>query len=125
MNILSLINRMRFFRMLMLAASIILGSIGQIILKYSSTISYNYQFPFNFLNIQFVSAGFLYFISLLLYASAIRDIPLSVAYPSVSLSYVLVAFLSHHIWGTQFGILEIFAFLLILSGVALLFYSSA
>ena len=111
--------------MLMLATSIILASVGQLLLKYSSLISHEYQFPLNLLNIPFITAGFLYFISLLLYSSAIREIPLSVAYPSVSIGYVLVAFLSHHIWGTQFGILEIFAFLLIFSGIALLFYSSA
>lgn len=67
---------------------------------------------------------FLYFIAALFYIYAIRTIPLSVAFPSVSLSYAVVAYLSHVIWGEPFGIYQILAVVFIVGGVGLLVLKS-
>jgi len=67
---------------------------------------------------------FLYFIAALFYIYAIRAIPLSVAFPSVSLSYAIVAYLSHIIWGENFGIYQILALVIISIGICLLVIKS-
>jgi multidrug transporter EmrE-like cation transporter len=59
------------------------------------------------------SAAFLYMI-------ALRKIPLSVAFPSVSLSYAIVAVLGHFLFGEPFGIKQIGGIVLIMGGVALI-----
>ncbi len=59
------------------------------------------------------SAAFLYII-------ALRKIPVSVAFPSVSLSYALVAILGHFLFGEPFGIKQIGGIALIMGGVALI-----
>jgi undecaprenyl phosphate-alpha-L-ara4N flippase subunit ArnE len=65
-----------------------------------------------------------YFASALFYIYALKQIPVSVAFPSVSLSYIIVALIAHFLWQEPFGMQHIFAMLLILSGVFLLVRAS-
>ena len=55
-----------------------------------------------------------------LYLIAIRRIPLSVAYPSVAVSYMVVALVAHFFWEEPLTATKVGAILLILAGVALL-----
>ena len=59
------------------------------------------------------SAAFLYMV-------ALRKMPVSVAFPSVSLSYAIVAVLGHFLFGEPFGIKQIGGIALIMGGVALI-----
>ena len=59
------------------------------------------------------SAAFLYMV-------ALRKIPVSVAFPSVSLSYAIVAVLGHFLFGEPFGIKQIGGIALIMGGVVLI-----
>ena len=59
------------------------------------------------------SAAFLYII-------ALRKIPVSVAFPSVSLSYAIVAVLGHFLFGEPFGIKQLGGIALIMGGVVLI-----
>jgi len=59
------------------------------------------------------SAAFLYIV-------ALRKIPVSVAFPSVSLSYAIVAVLGHFLFGEPFGIKQIGGIALIVGGVVLI-----
>jgi small multidrug resistance pump len=59
------------------------------------------------------SAAFLYIV-------ALRKIPISVAFPSVSLSYAIVAMLGHFLFGEPFGIKQIGGIALIMGGVVLI-----
>lgn len=59
------------------------------------------------------SAAFLYII-------ALRKIPVSVAFPSVSVSYALVAILGHFMFGEPFGLKQIGGIALIMGGVVLI-----
>ena len=105
---------------LSLIVSILIGIIGQIILK--TSVSGNYP-PLPIIGISnylFIIAACLYFISLLFYTYSLKIIPLQIAFPSVSISYAAVAYLSHIIWGTSFGIKEICAITLITMGIILL-----
>ncbi|MEQ9371408.1 MAG: EamA family transporter [Coleofasciculus chthonoplastes F3-SA18-01] len=65
-----------------------------------------------------------YFCASLFYIFALREIPVSVAFPSVSISYVAVAFLAHLIWGEPFGIRQVIALGLIGLGIYTLNHSS-
>jgi small multidrug resistance pump len=59
------------------------------------------------------SAAFLYIV-------ALRKIPVSVAFPSVSLSYAVVAVLGHFLFGEPFGLKQIGGIALIMGGVVLI-----
>ena len=59
------------------------------------------------------SAAFLYIV-------ALRKIPVSVAFPSVSVSYALVAILGHFLFGEPFGLKQIGGLALIMGGVVLI-----
>ena len=67
------------------------------------------------------SAGLaLYGSAAFLYIIALRKIPVSVAFPSVSLSYAIVAVLGHFLFGEPFGIKQIGGIVLIMGGVVLI-----
>jgi undecaprenyl phosphate-alpha-L-ara4N flippase subunit ArnE len=104
-----------------LALAILLGVFGQIGLKYSTLVTPRFWLLDKTYNEYFVLSLVTYFLSVLLYTASLKSLPLNVAYPSVSLSYVAVAWLSHVLWGTPFGFRDIGALLLILLGLTLLF----
>jgi small multidrug resistance pump len=62
----------------------------------------------------------LYGFSAFLYIIALRKIPVSVAFPSVSLSYALVAILGHFLFDEPFGVRQIGGIALIMGGVGLI-----
>jgi small multidrug resistance pump len=109
----------------LLAASVFLGATGQILLKVASASRDGPYLVSPMINGPFVIAAGVYAVSLLLYVSSLRHIPLSIAYPSVGLSYVIVAYTSHRLWGTPFGLREIVALGLIVAGIGLLASASA
>ena len=103
---------------LSLIISILIGVLGQLSFKAAS---FHPNLKFLFIN-QFILLGFfLYFFSALLYIYSLNRIPLSVAFPSVSISYVIVAYASHLIWNETFKFPQIFALVLIGSGLFLLY----
>ena len=55
-----------------------------------------------------------------LYIFALRKIPVSVSFPSVSLSYAIVAVLGHFLFGEPFGLKQIGGIALIMGGVVLI-----
>ena len=55
-----------------------------------------------------------------LYILVLRKIPVSVAFPSVSVSYALVAVLGHFVFGEPFGLKQIGGLALIMGGVILI-----
>ncbi len=61
-----------------------------------------------------------YFISLLCYLFALRQISISTAYPMLSITYVVVPLLGYFIWHEPFNALKVVALIMITSGVALL-----
>lgn len=108
-----------------LAASIILGVCGQILLKYSIEYHSNYNVNFAFINEIFILSAFVYAVSLLLYTYSLQKIPLTLAYPAVSLSYVGVAIISKYVFGTNISLADIIGFCFIAFGVFLIAYSQS
>ena len=101
-----------------LIISIILGVIGQISLKAGALQGNSYG---NLYFQKYTILGlFAYFLAALLYIYSLKSIPVSVAFPSVSISYVAVAYLANVIWGEPFGLKQILALLLITSGIYVL-----
>ena len=101
-----------------LLAGILLGIAGQILLKTGAERSAGMlaQFldPFTIL-------GFCaYTVAAVFYIIAIKKIPISQAFPSVSASYVIVAVLGHLLWGEQLGWPQIIGLALIAGGILLL-----
>ena len=86
---------------LALAISIILGVMGQLGLKAGVLENVDNE---KFLPHPYIIGGLIFYaISAGFYIYALRKIPVSVAFPSVSLSYVAVAYLASVIWGEAFG----------------------
>ena len=72
------------------------------------------------LNPFIIAALAAYLVGALFYMYAIKQIPLSVAFPSVSVSYVVIAFFAHWIWGEPFGRAHLLALALISGGIFIL-----
>jgi small multidrug resistance pump len=100
-----------------LGISILAGIGGQMLLKAAGdapTLVEQILRPSTIIGLAFYgSAAFLYMF-------ALRKIPLSVAFPSVSLSYAIVAVLGHFLFGEPFGVKQIGGIALILGGVMLI-----
>jgi small multidrug resistance pump len=62
----------------------------------------------------------LYGTAAFLYLVALRNIPVSIAFPSVSLSYAIVAMLAHLLFGEPLGVSQVAGIALIVSGVTLI-----
>lgn len=101
-----------------LFGGILIAICGQLLLKagVQSTTDFVAQLTNVF---TIVGVGF-YGCAAFLYLIAIRKIPLSVAYPSVAVSYIVVALVAHFFWDETLTAGKIVAILLILAGVALL-----
>jgi small multidrug resistance pump len=101
-----------------LGVSILVGVTGQILLKTGSarTSDVMGQFvdPFTILGLLAYGVGAFFYIA------AIKRIPISLAFPSVSLSYVVVAFIAHYAWGEPLGLPQLAGIALIAGGIVLL-----
>ncbi|MBI4022819.1 EamA family transporter [Candidatus Berkelbacteria bacterium] len=103
----------------LLGLSILLAVTGQIALKVGSGAAPGWA---QFLHPASLGGLVAYFGAALLYMVAIRTLPLSVAFPSASLSYVLVAYLAHLIWKEPFGWSQLLGLLFIMGGITLVTY---
>ena len=105
-----------------LGLSILLGAFAQIALKLGASTKSSILMTMFHPNI--IIGLSLYFISALFYIYALKGIPLSIAFPCVSINYIIVAILAHYIWREEFGIQQIIACLLIIGGVSLLIFKA-
>jgi small multidrug resistance pump len=101
-----------------LAAAILLGIAGQIALK--SAAEDSATLAAQFLNPLTLVGFAIYVFAALLYIVALKRIPVSLAFPSVSASYAVVAVLAHILWGEPFGWPQIAGIALIGGGVILI-----
>lgn len=102
-----------------LAAAIALGVAGQFMLKLGAAAEGG--FVQQLMHPMTVVGLGAYVLSALLYMVALRKIPLSVAYPSVSASYVLVVLVSALVLGEQVTLAQAAGIALICVGVVLLY----
>ena len=100
-----------------LAIGILAGIAGQLLLKAGADAP---DFVSQLLRPSTLAGLALYGSAAFLYIIALRKIPVSVAFPSVSLSYAIVAVLGHFLFGEPFGIKQIGGIVLIMGGVVLI-----
>ncbi|MFO1161583.1 MAG: EamA family transporter [Reyranellaceae bacterium] len=100
-----------------LATGILAGIGGQVLLKMAADAP---DFVSQVLRPSSLVGLALYGSAAFLYMVAIRKLPLSVAFPSVSLSYAIVAVLGHYLFGEPFGMKQVGGIVLIVSGVVLI-----
>jgi small multidrug resistance pump len=101
-----------------LAAGILLGVSGQILRKLgaerAATTFAQFLQPFTI-----VGLGF-YGMAAIFYIIAIKRIPLSLAFPTVSMSYVVVAVAAHLLWDEPLGPRQFAGIALIAGGIIVL-----
>lgn len=101
----------------LLAVSILLGVAGQMLLKSGAGSASLYE---QFLAPQSIVGLGVYFVSALCYMYALRKLQVSVAFPMVSFSYVLVAVLAWWLHGEALGWGKLAGVVLVCAGVALI-----
>lgn len=101
-----------------LALGILVGIAAQLLLKQGAMGGGN--LIAQFLNPATIGGLALYAIAAFFYVVALRAIPVSVAFPSVALSYVLVALLGNLWFGEPLGVAHLTGIALIVVGVGLL-----
>ncbi|HEU5095649.1 MAG TPA: EamA family transporter [Reyranella sp.] len=100
-----------------LAVGILAGIGGQILLKQGADAP---DFLSQILRPSTLCGLALYGSAAFLYIIALRKLPVSIAFPSVSLSYAIVAVLGHFLFGEPFGLKQIGGIVLIVGGVVLI-----
>jgi small multidrug resistance pump len=100
-----------------LAIGILAGIGGQVLLKLGADAP---DYVSQVLRPSTLAGLALYGSAAFLYIVALRKIPVSVAFPSVSLSYAIVAVLGHYLFGEPFGMKQIGGIVLIVGGVVLI-----
>ena len=100
-----------------LGIGIVAGIAGQVLLKTGAD---SPDFVSQILRPSTLCGLALYGSAAFLYIFALRKIPVSVAFPSVSLSYAIVAVLGHLLFGEPFGLKQIGGIALIMGGVVLI-----
>lgn len=101
-----------------LLVAIIFGVAGQVLLKTgaqrTATLVAQFLDPFTMVGLVAygLAAGF--------YIVALKRLPVSLAFPSVSLSYIVVAVLAHLLWQEPLGVAQFAGIALIGGGILLL-----
>jgi small multidrug resistance pump len=103
---------------LSLVGAILFGVAGQVALKSgaegSQSVAAQFVNPLTLLGLA------VYGLAAVCYVVALKKIPVSVAFPSVSASYVVVAVLAHLLWNEPFGWPQLGGLVLIGSGILLI-----
>ena len=100
-----------------LGIGILAGIAGQVLLKAGADAP---DFFSQLMRPSTIAGLALYGSAAFLYIIALRKLPVSVAFPSVSLSYAIVAVLGHFLFGEPFGIKQLGGIALIMGGVVLI-----
>jgi small multidrug resistance pump len=100
-----------------LMISVALGAMGQLLLKMGSMEG---KSSGELITLPIVAGLAVYFGSAIFYILSLRKIPLYIAFPSMSASYTVVAYISHLAWGDPFGKNQVVGLLLVTAGIACL-----
>jgi multidrug transporter EmrE-like cation transporter len=106
----------------LLLIGIVIGTVGQILLKLGMSRRPDFHvrdFILLFRDPPVVGGLCCYFISTLFYFKVLATLDLSVAYPTVSLGYVLIIICSRMFFNEPVGLARILAVVIICAGVAL------
>jgi multidrug transporter EmrE-like cation transporter len=105
----------------LLIANIFITAIGQIFLKNGALKITEIKFRSLISNFSLLTGVSLYGLSFVLWIVILKRLPLSTAYPALSLGYILVTFLSAKFFGETFTLGKISGVFFVILGVWLLF----
>jgi drug/metabolite transporter (DMT)-like permease len=105
---------------ILIASSILLGAVAQILLKLGAIRAGSLDLFKLFTNAYTIMGLFCYAFSALFWIAALTKTPLSIAYPMVSLGYIIVFGLSYFIFGETITLLRIAGLLTIVAGVLMI-----
>jgi small multidrug resistance pump len=106
------------FSYLSLAAAVLLGIAGQIVLKWGAVGAPSVMAQ---LLSPLTLAGLaIYAVAAIAYVVALNKIPVSIAFPSVAASYAIVAVLAHFLWSEPLGWPQFGGIALIAGGIFLI-----
>jgi multidrug transporter EmrE-like cation transporter len=108
---------------LVLFVGIVLGVVGQLMLKSGAVRATDMIGQF-FEPFTIVGLG-IYVFAALCYIVAIKRIPISLAFPTVSLSYIVVAIAAHYLWDEHLGPSQFGGMALIFGGILMLHLNRA
>jgi multidrug transporter EmrE-like cation transporter len=104
-----------------LLVSIVFGVLGQVFLKTgadrTADVAAQFVDPFTVMGLSAYGVGALFYIA------AIKKIPITLAFPSVSLSYAAVALIAHYVWSEPLGVPQLAGIALISCGILLLHHA--
>lgn len=110
---------------LLLAIGIGIGTLGQSLMKYygdKTELTFGFDLVRQILtNIPLMLTFALYFLGAILWLFILKKLPLSIAYPALSLNYITVAIVSALVFHEPFTAGKVVALTLITTGVAVLF----
>jgi small multidrug resistance pump len=106
-----------------LAAAILIGVVGQLLLKTGVERAGDGMLA-QFLNPFTIGGLAAYGIGAICYIFAIKRIPVSIAFPTVAFSYVLVAIAAHLLWQEALGWQQFVGIALIAAGILVLHASA-
>ena len=123
---------MSLYFFLIIFTSVFLNALAQLLLKNGTTSIKGIEFPDNFSlivngflkNYYFLGGFFSYAISIFIWIYALSKVQVSVAYPMLSLGFVINALGAWYFLGESLNFLKIIGISLILVGVFTLFKSS-
>lgn len=110
------------FYYLCLLISIVAGAAGQIILKMGALNQVKTGTPI-YADIYSLVGFSVYFLAAVCYVYSLRRIPLSIAFPSVSLSYFFVSLAAHFLLGESFTSANLIGLILISLGIYVISFS--
>ncbi len=105
----------------LLALGIGLGVAGQLLLKTGAD---SVGIVDQFLRLPTLAGLGCYGLAAICYTLALRAIPVSIAFPSVSASYVIVVVIAHFMWKEPLGVQQFTAIALISGGIGLLYWKA-
>jgi small multidrug resistance pump len=105
-----------------LGCSIVVGVGAQVMLKIGAAASDS--LATQFLRPSTLAGLALYVVYAILYVIALRKMTISIAFPTVSLAYVLIAAIDHFAFKEPLGLAQLGGTLLIIAGVSLLHHSA-
>lgn len=107
----------------LLTVNIVLMSIGQLFFKQSAIFINNNSFNFiqrYLYNPWFYGACFFFGIATLTWVQILTNMKISIAYPVLSISYILTALGAYFIFGERMAPINIIGIFLVMSGVTLI-----
>lgn len=110
-----------------MAVGIALGTVGQLLMKYSALrtpLTFDWSLPIQIVtNIPLMLVFAWYFVGAIMWLFILQKLPLSLAYPTLALNYITVALASYLIFHEPMSAVKVVAYLTIIAGVILLYRS--